>query len=370
MSYETRFRFDEDLMNITAEKIRVEKKEFDPMENIKDVAVVKNTGLDIGTMNIVSAKLDGDDNVNTNSFRNVFLKVDADSLGTRDLDSISHTVIEDDVYILSEDAYTFANIFNQQVSRPMSKGMISSSEIDAIEILSVMVAALISKAPTDDSICCYSIPANPIDANMNVTFHENVFGRIISQLGWKPLALYEGMSLIYSECADTDFSGIGISFGAGMTNISIAFKGVQVRSFSLARGGDWIDENAALHVAGLPTNKATLVKEKEDFDIGNFMVGGNKKERRIREALSYYYTDLISYTVHQIVGEFDKVEADFPTELPIIISGGTSRASGFLENMKQQFAKEEMPFEISEVRHASNPLTAVAEGCLVRSFKS
>lgn len=369
MLHDARFQFDEDLMNITVEKVRIEKKEFDRMENNQNVAVIKNVGLDIGTMNIVSAKLMENDNINTTSFRNVFLKIDSDSLGTRDLNSISHTIIDEDVYILSEDAYTFANIFNQQVSRPMSKGMISSSEIDAVEILSVMVSALTAKASTDDSICCYSIPANPIDSSMNVTFHENVFGRIISQFGWNPLALYEGMALIYSECADSDFSGIGISFGAGMTNISIAFKGVQVKSFSLSRGGDWIDENASLHISGLPTNKVTLIKEKDDFNIGEFSVG-NKRERRIREALSYYYTDLISYTVHHIMDEFEKVDADFPTELPVIISGGTSKAGGFLDSIQSQFGKHEFPFNISEVRYASNPLTAVAEGCLVRSFKS
>ena len=50
-----------------------------------------------------------------------FLKVDMDALGTHDLSSISHTVIDDNVYILSEDAYTFGNAFGQQVSRPMSK---------------------------------------------------------------------------------------------------------------------------------------------------------------------------------------------------------------------------------------------------------
>ena len=64
------------------------------------------------------------------------------------------------------------------------KGMISDSELDSIDILAVMVGALIGKAPTEDSICCYSIPANPIDADMNVLFHQNVFGRIISQLGF------------------------------------------------------------------------------------------------------------------------------------------------------------------------------------------
>ena len=74
------------------------------------------------------------------------------------------------------------------------------------------------------------------------------------------------------------------------------------------------------------SNRVTFVKEKPDFDINNYMVG-KKKERRIREALSYYYTDLAQYTTSSIVKELERVDVDFPEELPIVVSGGTSKSS-------------------------------------------
>ena len=42
---------------------------------------------------------------------------------------------------------------------------------------------------------------------------------------------------------------------------------------------------------------------------------------------------------------------------------------GFVEMVRQVIEQYEFPFEVSEIRHAGNPLTAVAEGCLIRALK-
>lgn len=358
--------YSEDFINDTAEKYRIYFKDIDEMSEQPNNTSF-HVGLDIGTMNIVCAKSEND-SIQTSSLRNVFLELDKDAVINTDLSLISHVKIDNSIYILSEDAYSFGNIFGKQVSRPMSKGMISSNEIDAIDILGVIIKSLIGKAPNNDSICCYSIPANPIDSDMNVLFHDNVFKRLIGSLGWKSISLYEAVALIYSECSSTEFTGIGISFGAGMTNIAVVFKGIPALTFSLARGGDWIDENASMHMMGAVSNRITAIKEKPDFDLVNFNIG-DKKERRIREALSYYYQDLINYTANNITKELSKITTQFPSRVPVIISGGTSKPSGFLDMMKQELNNYEFPFDISEVKYATNPLTAVAEGCLVKSFK-
>lgn len=333
----------------------------------------KNIGLDIGTMNIVSAVLDSvetsaSNNVSITSLRNLFLELDSDSFNMHRLENISHVKIDNKVYVLSEDAFNFANMFNLPVSRPMAKGMISPSEIDAIDVLGVMVKSLIGAVPKDETgICCFSVPANPIDLDKNIIFHESVFTRIISQLNYKPISLNEAIAIVYAECENTDFTGLGISFGAGMTNIGIAFKAVPILSFSIARGGDWIDENAAMSTGNV-ASRVTLLKERDDFDIHHFSTG-NRKENRIREAISHYYNNLIQYTTKNILTQLNKLDVNFPNKIPVVVSGGTSKAKGFLEQVKNILSEYEFPFEISEIRQATNPLTAVAEGCLVRSFK-
>jgi len=323
-------------------------------------------GLDIGTMNLVVAKNDND-SLQTSHYRNVYLKVDKDSIGSMDLSSISHSIIDDQMYFLSDSAYNHANVFGLELCRPMSKGMISR-DLDSIDILAVMIKSLIDECEDDDGVCCYSIPANPIDSELDVIYHENVFSRIIKELNYKPIPLNEATAIVYSECANTNFTGIGVSFGAGMTNVAVVFKSVPVLAFSLARGGDWVDRNTANSIGEI-ASRVTLIKEKPDFSLTNFNIGNKKREKRIREALSHYYANLIKYTTSNIITELNKVTIEFPESVPIVISGGTSKPKDFVKFFSESFKTFDLPFEITEIRPSNNPLITVAEGCLIRSLK-
>ncbi len=335
------------------------------IDESSDSSNVEAVGLDVGTMNLVAAYLVNDDVV-TKRIRNMFVQTDAENAETMDLTNIFHAIIEDQLYILGDDAYNFANIFGQTVRRPMKNGMISPNEIDALDILTVMIKELIGHAKKDSPVC-FSIPANPIDADMNVTYHKNVLERIVTTLGYKAVPFNEAAAIVLDECAETNFSGIGISFGAGMTNVAIVYKSVPVVTFSVARGGDWIDYNAAISIGQIP-NRVSVIKERPDFDLTSFEAS-KKKERRIREALVYYYKDLLNYVIKNLIAEFNKIDLQIPDPLPIIVAGGTSKPKHFVEFFKEQFENFEVPFEWAEIRHAENPLTAVASGCLVKALQ-
>ena len=57
-----------------------------------------------------------------------------------------------------------------------------------------------------------------------------------------------------------------------------------------------------------------------------------------------------------------------PEPIPFVVSGGTTRAGGFMKVFMEEFEaikKRGFPIEISEVRAAKDPMTSVAEGLLV-----
>ena len=333
----------------TPETPKVEKKE-------KPKSVV-SIGLDCGTMHLVCARSDSDDIGIT---RNVFLRVDKDDISISQLSSISHVEGEDgELFIIGSDAFEFANIFGQEVSRPMEKGLISPKEIAAIDVLTLMLKSLIGETKDKDVYCSYSIPAAAIDEERSVTYHENVFARILNTLGVNHTSVNEAMAIIYSECAKEKFSGIGISFGAGMANIAISYKGVEALRFSTARAGDWLD---------MVPNRVTNLKEKYMKLSGDVNVK-NKKTKRVLEALFYYHKALIEYTVKRIIKEFDdKVDIEIDDEIPIVIAGGTSMPEGFVSLFRSIISASELPFEVSEIRRAKNPLTTVSNGLLVRTM--
>ena len=158
---------------------------------------------------------------------------------------------------------------------------------------------------------------------------------------------------------------MALRFGAGMCNIALSYQATKGMEFSVARGGDWIDQHSAKAV-GRTASQMCAVKEK-GLDL-------TKPEGRDQEAIVLYIRALIEYCLQNIAAQFRKVQQDveLPEAIPFIVSGGTSKAGGFMDIFQEEFErtkKRGFPIEISEVRHATNPLTAVAEGLLVLAIE-
>ncbi|MBF0159428.1 MAG: hypothetical protein HQL58_07870 [Magnetococcales bacterium] len=328
-----------------------------------------NIGLDVGTMNLVAARPRGGNQIEITSLRNVFLTINQTDFGQMDLSKISHARIDDTIFILSSDAYNFANIFGKRVSRSMQRGMISPDDINSTDVLAVMLRELTAPAAHEKAgKCVYSVPGDPINSKSNVLYHQNLLQRVLSELGYEAEPLNESVAIIYAECSDSNFSGISISFGAGLTNVAVVYKSIPVLEFALGRGGDWIDDNVAVAVGTIP-NRVSAIKEK-DFYITRFNEG-KKRERKIREALGYYYTNLIQFVVRSTAHELRARDLDlsFPEGIPLVISGGTSLAGDFIDLVRANLRQVEWPIELSDIRHAHDPLSCVAQGCLIKAMK-
>lgn len=321
-------------------------------------------GLDIGTMNIVLSRSDTKEVQIT---RNVFLPVKEDEISISDLSDINYIKSESgNIYIIGEDAFRFANIFSKEVSRPMEKGLISPKEVNAIDVLTMIVKNIIARTKKQEVYCSYSIPSQAIDEGRSVIYHERVFGKILGSLGVNHTPINEAAAIIYSECAKEKFSGIGISFGAGMCNIALMYKGIEAGKFSTSRSGDYIDRSVAESL-NIIANRVTSMKERFlDLTMDPYQ---DKKNGRMIEALQFYYDSMINYTIKKMVEEFNRnIDIDIEDPLPIIVSGGTSLPNGFIELFKTVFSKYSFPIKISEIRRASNPMTAVSRGLLIKTM--
>jgi len=161
------------------------------------------------------------------------------------------------------------------------------------------------------------------------------------------------MSVIYSELADNNFTGLGISFGAGMTNVCLSYYAVPVMKFSVARGGDWVDEQAA-RATGTPVDKVTSIKE-DDFELDfTTDVGG------VEGALSIYYENLLDYVIENIVKEVDEEDVEEGLDVPVVVTGGTSSPSGFEALFKDHL--DEANISVLDQRRHARERTAVQRG--------
>lgn len=322
-------------------------------------------GLDVGTMNLVGARRTADGSIETSRMRDAFLDLESGAkkmLKLSGVNFIDHG--EDGIIVVGDAAMDMANVFGREARRPLSQGLISAGEMDALDVLGVLIKNVLGEPQEKNEVCYFSVPAAPVDADRDVVYHRGVFERIVTECGYEAYASNEAMAIVYAETAADGFSGLGISFGSGMCNLALAVSGVEGMVFSVARGGDWIDAGAA-KATGSTQSRMCALKEK-GFDL-------MAPEGREQEALALYYKSLIEYCIDQTTREFIKIKDRFalPKAIPIVVSGGTSLAGNFLPFFEQVFAKKrrKFPFEVSEIRHATDPLNAVARGLLIQAMQ-
>jgi hypothetical protein len=316
-------------------------------------------------MNIVAARTTQKGDLQTTRIRDAFIDLDVEAKKTLRLSKVNYVEKDGQLIVLGDSALNMANLFKREVRRPLARGVIAAGELEAQQILSLLVFNVLQEPTVDNEHCFYSVPASPIDdPDQDIVYHQEVFRKIISEHGYTPHPMNESMAIIYSQCADTNFSGLAVSFGSGMCNAALAFQTVKGMDFSLARGGDWIDQHAA-KALGSTASRVCSAKEK-GVDLAN------TKGDREAEAISLYIRALIRYCLDNIAVQFRKVQStiSLPDPIPFVISGGTTKAIGFEAVFREEFEqvkKKGFPIAISDVRMAKDPMTSVAEGLLVLS---
>ena len=318
-------------------------------------------GIDVGTMNIVSAQQDGSETVFV-SQRNSVVEIEYSDMAERMLSrsDVLHIRKDDKVYVVGDDALNFANIFNEETRRPMKHGILSSEEKSAIPMIKLILEQVIGEPDRHNERVYFSTPADPIDSDLSTLYHQKTLESFLGDIGYDPEPINEGMAVIYSELADHNFTGLGISFGAGMTNVCLSYYAVPVMTFSVARGGDWIDEQTAT-ATGENVDKVTSIKE-EDFRLDFTTDAGG-----VEGALSIYYDNLLDYVIENIAREVNEEDVEEGLDVPVVVTGGTSSPPGFERLFEERIEKADIPFSISDVRKANEPLYSVARGALVAS---
>ena len=318
-------------------------------------------GIDVGTMNVVSARQDGNETVFV-SQRNSFVEIEYSDMAERMLSrsDVLHIRKDDNVYVVGDDALNFANIFNEETRRPMKHGILSSEEKSAIPMIKLIIEQVVGEPERANERVYFSTPADPIDSDLSTLYHQKTLESFLDDMGYSPEPINEGMAVIYSELADHNFTGLGISFGAGMTNVCLSYYAVPVMTFSVARGGDWVDEQTAT-ATGETVDKVTSIKE-EDFRLDFTTDAGG-----VEGALSIYYDNLLDYVIENVVREVNEEDVEEGLDVPVVVTGGTSRPAGFEKLFEERLEKADIPFSISDVRKANEPLYSVARGALVAS---
>lgn len=332
-------------------------------------------GLDIGTSFIQAARLNDEGGIIFSSQRTAFAEIiPVTPLNARAIEKslqqrgFFYLNKDGKFFLVGQQAINFSNESHQVALRPLKRGVLSSRDKDSFGMLSTIIEQIIGAPIEPNERCIYSYPADPIDADFDSIYHSRLLGKILTNLGYDAIPMLEAEALMYSELLDFDMTGITMSWGAGMTNVCVAHLGSNVVSFSVTRGGDWIDEKVGNR---LDISETIIQAEKEQgVDIQN-------PQGDIQEGISIYYKSLIEYVVNNLEAKFKSTKEvpSFREPIVVSISGGSSLVTGFIEVFtdiliykdKAKSIKRQFPFEIKEVVAVKDPLRAVANGLLIAS---
>jgi hypothetical protein len=327
-------------------------------------------GLDVGTSYIVLS-IDNDNTIQYKDFRDAFYVIKPTTpVATKMIEKGLHgkVFIKDNdgsFILLGKDAIEKAIERNDIAKRPMYRGVVSAKEKDAKRILAFILKEVVGQASEQNEKLVFCVPAQPVDQedeDFDVGYHEDVVKTVLADCGYDARSINEAEALCYAELDNDDYTGIGISCGAGMTNVCVMLNGEPTVVFSTTKSGDWIDRMSAI-ATGETDSVVQAEKEGGDFKIGE------PNDNPVLSAVSAYYERLIDYTTKQLSLALTNHKSlpKFKNPLKIVVAGGTSQAKGYIENFAKKLVDNNFPLTIKEVVHAEDPLHAVSKGCLIAS---
>lgn len=317
-------------------------------------------GLDIGTSHIVSVRHGGKSVVSAKEL-NAFFTVPNSRFARSILENNDLSFFERNgqYFIYGYPAEEFAKMFNAGTRRTIKEGLLCPHEDEGLTVIRACLSSLIGRPMGASKFLCYTVPGEPLSGTVSVTYHEALLRRLLSDMGYYPLPLNEGMAVVLSELEDADYTGIGISMGGGMCNVCFSYLSFPVVTFSIQVAGDYIDQAAGLSVGESPT-KVKQIKENEL----NLL---EEPKGRIHTALHIFYEEMIHRllsSLREVLSRTNKIPS-ISRPVPIVLSGGTTLPPGCTELFRKALDETRLPIEISSVRRANDPLMAAAKGALI-----
>ncbi|MEP6538797.1 MAG: hypothetical protein ABJF23_25910 [Bryobacteraceae bacterium] len=320
-------------------------------------------GLDVGTSRIVTAHR-VDDQFQYQTQLNAFVNLPYSKMTENVLakENVPHSIQGSGIVVHGNESERFADLLSVETRRPMSRGVLNPDEPQSLTQIQKIIQSLIGPAKSKGQKLYFSVPAASPGAEDSITYHEASLRQIMTEFGYDVHSINEGLAVVYAELESSNYTGIGISCGGGLCNVCLAYLSVPVLSFSVNKGGDFIDTSAASATGDL-INRIRITKE-DSFHFNGYFAD------KTHQALSIYYEDMIQTLVASMKEAFlaSRSLPKLSRPIPLVLSGGSTIPKGFRDRFEKALQASDFPIVLSEVRVASNPLESTAKGALVAAL--
>src|SRR6266853_6136081 len=164
-------------------------------ETLKTSAI----GLDVGTSRIVTARQANHEiryDIQLNAFVTIPYSKMTESVLQKE--GVPHTVQANEIIVHGNESERLADLLNKDIRRPMTRGVLNPDEPDSVRLIREITASLAGKAGKGEKLC-FTVPAAPLGAEENLTYHEATIRQILNDLGFDAKSINEGLAVIYAE---------------------------------------------------------------------------------------------------------------------------------------------------------------------------
>jgi len=331
-----------------------------------------NVGLDLGTHSLRSVWLNGD-HLRSRRCRCAYLVL-PDSGARRHVLSqagIPFASCEAHLVLMDDAAVENWRLFQAPWVPLLPEGKVPREDPVCRQILAAQVERLLPTPPTTGALCCMVLPRGARPDTPAGEHGCEFLKRLVRLRGYEPLLLSPGMAVVLSELVDEGFTGIGLTFGAGSCEFSLAHCGVEIATASLPRGGDWIDAEFArrtqLYLWDSRGHRLLDVEQAAEARQG--LTSLLEPRTAAEELLCGLYRELVGDLL-KVACEAVKSSLRVPRTLPpvfVVCGGGIAQAEGFITLFEQELARQSWPLQIAGIRAGSSSPYAVARGCLIHA---
>ena len=218
----------------------------------------------------------------------------------------------------------------------MRHGLVNAGEPYAQKLLEVIVEKLVGKPRSKGELLCFSVPGPPQGAPSSLVYHEALMKQMLDNMGFEAKSINEGLAVVFSELEKENFSGIGISFGGGLTNVCLAYLSVPVFS---VRSGQRGRRRRRSRRRGHGRDR----DPREGHQRRRARLERTSPQEQDRRRASNLLQDLIANVVDGIAEALSRADRmpKLDKPLPVVLGGGSALPKGFATRFHESARGEE-----------------------------
>ena len=270
---------------------------------------------------------------------------------------------------VGDSAVQVSQVFGTALLPLLPEGKLPQDDPPARQILATLVDAALPDSSASGEFCSVILPGGARSSRGRASREYEFFSRLVRLRGYTPLPLDAGLAVVLAALGACGFTGIGMSFGANSTQVTLAWQGRELASCSIPAGGDWIDEQMAQSEGAFTWDSrgirfadlSAIRRAKENCDsVAN---PATRRDARInqlyRELLSRIATDMTREFIPLLPG------LNLRRRLSVAAAGGPARIGGFRDLLADALLETPLPISPDEIRVPHDADYVIARGGLV-----